>query len=100
LSETSWPKAEDVRRRINGQWQRVYKALLPDRTIHGRGPWRQVCCPFHDDHKPSFAFNVDHGGWRCHAGCGSGDVFSFIQRLENCSFPEAVRRVAQIGGAR
>ncbi len=51
-------------------------------------------CPFHKEKSPSF--NV-HGGkqfYHCF-GCGqSGDIFSFVSKIENLTFPEAVRSVA------
>lgn len=39
------------------------------------------CCPFHDDKHPSFSVNLNTGQWKCHAGCGSGNVFTFAKRL-------------------
>jgi DNA primase len=52
-------------------------------------------CPFHKEKTPSFSVHAGRQFYHCF-GCGeSGDVFSFVQRLENVSFPEAVRAVAQ-----
>src|SRR5271168_4487700 len=52
-------------------------------------------CPFHSEKSPSFSVNATRQFYHCF-GCGqSGDVFSFLQKIENLSFPEAVRAVAQ-----
>ena len=52
-------------------------------------------CPFHDEKTPSFSVHATRQFYHCF-GCGvSGDVFSFIQKIENVTFPEAVRAVAQ-----
>ena len=50
--------------------------------------WIKAQCPFHDDKKPSFAFEASTGNWICHAGCGKGDFISFRMKSENRSFAE------------
>ena len=52
-------------------------------------------CPFHSETTPSFSVHATRQFYHCF-GCGaSGDVFSFVQKAENISFPEAVRLIAQ-----
>ena len=52
-------------------------------------------CPFHNEKTPSFSVHATRQFYHCF-GCGaSGDVFSFVQKVENITFPEAVRLVAQ-----
>jgi DNA primase len=52
-------------------------------------------CPFHNEKTPSFSVHATKQFYHCF-GCGvSGDVFSFVQKVENITFPEAVRAVAQ-----
>src|SRR5712671_4483999 len=52
-------------------------------------------CPFHGEKTPSFSVHATRQFYHCF-GCGvSGDVFSFVQKVENVTFPEAVRLVAQ-----
>jgi DNA primase len=52
-------------------------------------------CPFHGEKTPSFSVHATRQFYHCF-GCGvSGDVFSFVQKIENISFPESVRVVAQ-----
>ena len=52
-------------------------------------------CPFHAEKTPSFSVHATRQFYHCF-GCGeSGDVFAFIQKAENITFPEAVRLLAQ-----
>ncbi len=52
-------------------------------------------CPFHNEKTASFSVHATRQFYHCF-GCGaSGDVFSFVQKIENITFPEAVRAVAQ-----
>src|SRR6201998_2558626 len=52
-------------------------------------------CPFHSEKTPSFSVHATRQFYHCF-GCGaSGDVFSFLQKIENITFPEAVRLIAQ-----
>lgn len=51
-------------------------------------------CPFHDERSPSFHVRPASGYYHCF-GCGeSGDVYSFMQKLDHVSFTEAVERLA------
>ena len=52
-------------------------------------------CPFHNEKTPSFSVHATRQFFHCF-GCGaSGDVFAFVQKIENISFPEAIRSVAE-----
>ncbi len=52
-------------------------------------------CPFHGEKTPSFSVHATRQFFHCF-GCGvSGDVFTFVQKIENITFPESVRLVAQ-----
>ena len=52
-------------------------------------------CPFHGEKTPSFSVHATRQFYHCF-GCGvSGDVFSFVQKIENITFPESIRLVAQ-----
>ncbi len=52
-------------------------------------------CPFHNEKTPSFSVHATRQFYHCF-GCGvSGDVFSFVQKIENITFLEAVKAVAQ-----
>ena len=51
-------------------------------------------CPFHTEKTPSFHVTPKLGIYKCF-GCGeSGDVFSFVMKMEGVSFPESLKTVA------
>lgn len=55
-------------------------------------------CPFHDERTPSFHVRPSVGMYHCF-GCGeSGDVFTFIQKMDGVTFVEAVQRLAERAG--
>ena len=61
--------------------------------LRGRGRVRQGVCPFHEEAEGSFTVYSDSQRFYCF-GCGlGGDVLDFVQRMENLSLPEALRRL-------
>lgn len=52
-------------------------------------------CPFHKEKSPSFSVHAVRQFYHCFGCHESGDVFSFVGKIENVTFPEAVRIVAQ-----
>ena len=53
-------------------------------------------CPFHEERSPSFSVAEDKQIFHCF-GCGKGGtVFNFLQEIEGISFPESVKRVADL----
>jgi len=52
-------------------------------------------CPFHKEKTPSFSVHAGQQFYYCFGCQATGDVFSFVAKIENVSFPEAVRVVAQ-----
>lgn len=55
-------------------------------------------CPFHNEKTPSFNVYPENGSFYCF-GCGvGGDVITFIRRIENLDYMEAVRFLAQRAG--
>ncbi|WP_433967431.1 DNA primase [Tunturiibacter gelidiferens] len=51
-------------------------------------------CPFHKEKTGSFSVNATHNYFYCFGCHEKGDVFTFVMKLENISFPEAIRVVA------
>ena len=63
-----------------------------------RGQEHIGLCPFHSEKSPSFTVNEAKGFFHCF-GCGAhGDVFGFLMRLDNLTFPESVERLAEEAG--
>ena len=59
----------------------------------GRDFW--CCCPLHHEKTPSFKIDPALQLWHCF-GCGEGgDVFAFVMKVEDLTFPEAVRKLAE-----
>lgn len=55
-------------------------------------------CPFHNEKTPSFNIYPENGSFYCF-GCGAGgDVITFVRRIENLDYMEAVRFLAQRAG--
>lgn len=55
-------------------------------------------CPFHHEKTPSFIVSPDIQRYKCF-GCGeTGDIFNFIQKIENLDFPEALEKLAKQAG--
>jgi DNA primase len=62
-----------------------------------------ICCPFHDDSKASMRVYLDTNTVYCFAGScpttgHSIDVIDFIQKKENCSKHEALKKASELAG--
>ena len=67
-------------------------------TLKKAGRTLSGLCPFHHEKTPSFYVYPDTQRFTCY-GCGQyGDVFSFVMRIENLTFPEAVQMLAEREG--
>lgn len=55
-------------------------------------------CPFHNEKTPSFNVSTENGYFHCF-GCGAGgDVITFIRRIENLDYIEAIKLLAARAG--
>lgn len=58
----------------------------------------KALCPFHGEKTPSFTVSPEKQFFHCF-GCGaSGDIFQFVMKMENLTFPEALEKLAQQAG--
>lgn len=63
-------------------------------TKKGNRAW--ACCPFHHEKTPSFSVSPDRGMYYCFGCHEKGDIFTFIEKMENLPFPDAVARLAEM----
>ncbi|MDE6665922.1 MAG: DNA primase [Ruminococcus sp.] len=67
-------------------------------NIQKRGRNYLCSCPFHSEKTPSCTIFTDTQTFHCF-GCGAGgDVITFIMKIENLDFPEALKLLAQRSG--
>lgn len=67
-------------------------------NLKRRGKTLTGLCPFHNEKTPSFTVYPDTRSFYCF-GCGAGgDVITFIRRIENLDYIEAVKAAAQMAG--
>jgi DNA primase len=74
--------------RVIGEYVRLKKS----------GQSFQGLCPFHQEKSPSFNVNPTRQMFYCFGCNKGGDIFTFVQEMEKCEFPEAVRLVAEKSG--
>ncbi|HUF02853.1 MAG TPA: DNA primase [Aridibacter sp.] len=63
-----------------------------------KGSSWMACCPFHQEKTPSFSVNPAKGFYHCFGCEKSGTVYNFLMEIEGLTFPEAVRKVAEVSG--
>ncbi len=85
--------ADDVRNQAD-----IVRVVSDYVSLKKRGASYIARCPFHSEKTPSFNVHPGKGIYKCF-GCGvGGTVFDFIIQIEGCSFPEAVKIVADKSG--
>lgn len=76
----------------------LVRIIEPYAPLKKKGANWMACCPFHQEKTPSFSVNPSKGFYKCF-GCGKGGTaFNFLMEMEGLTFPEAVRRVAEMTG--
>ncbi len=55
-------------------------------------------CPFHNEKTPSFQVDTERGYYYCFGCKASGDIFGFVQHVENLTFGDALRKLAERAG--
>lgn len=66
--------------------------------LQKRGSNHIGLCPFHNEKTPSFSVSQSKQIYKCF-GCGeSGNVYTFVMKYENYTFPEAVKSLADSAG--
>lgn len=58
----------------------------------------KALCPWHDDTRPSLQVNPERQSFKCWVCNIGGDIFSFMMKMENVEFPEALGMLAERAG--
>ena len=81
------------------------RARLPVSSVVGkrvkltrRGREYVGLSPFSNEKTPSFTVNDEKGFYHCFSSSEHGDIFKFLMKTQNLSFPEAVERLADEAG--
>jgi len=81
---------QELRFRIN-----IESVVSPYVNLKKHGNVLTGLCPFHNEKTPSFTVYPENSSFYCF-GCGvGGDVITFIRRIENLDYIEAVKSLAQ-----
>lgn len=65
-------------------------------SVKQKGNKYWACCPFHHEKTPSFAISPDEGFYYCFGCHASGDVITFVEKMDNLSFFDAVAHLAEM----
>jgi DNA primase len=81
---------DEIRNRLN-----ILDAVQSRVVLKKKGANYWGCCPFHNEKTPSFCVNVQKGIFKCF-GCGEGgDAISFLMKINNQSFTDVIRDLAE-----
>jgi len=83
------PDVDEIKRRAN-----IVDVVSEYVTLRKTGINYTGLCPFHKEKTPSFSVNADKQIFYCF-GCGEGgDVLAFLMKINQMTFPEALRHLA------
>ncbi len=66
--------------------------------VERKGNTYWACCPFHHETQPSFAINEPKQFFHCFGCKESGNAISFIKKIENVEFYDALKMLAEQAG--
>ncbi|MHB9155093.1 MAG: DNA primase [Endomicrobiales bacterium] len=70
----------------------LVREYIPTLKRSGRN-WK-ANCPFHNEKTPSFMVNAEKGIFHCFGCHAGGDAFTFVMKMDNLAWHEAVRKLA------
>lgn len=78
-------------------WEEFYRPYLQNMKRVGTDKI-QGLCPFHDDTRPSFWFNINNGCFKCEACAETGNGITFLEKKEGIDRKEANNRLKKLAG--
>ena len=84
---------EDFKRQVKDSSD-IVDVIASYISLQKKGRYYWACCPFHGEKTPSFCVDKDRQFFYCYGCHTGGDVFTFVQKIENSTFPEAVKSLA------
>ena len=76
----------------------IESVISPYVNLSRRGRLSKGLCPFHNEKTPSFTVYTDSQSFYCF-GCGAGgDAITFVRKIENLDYVEAVKVLAERAG--
>ncbi len=86
-------KVQEVRDAVN-----IVDVVSQHVLLKQRGRTFVGLCPFHQEKTPSFTVDPTRGFYHCFGCDAGGDAFSFVMKIENVGFLEAVKSLAEKAG--
>ncbi|MDR0871307.1 MAG: DNA primase [Planctomycetaceae bacterium] len=88
---------DDIKERVRESVD-IVELVSQHLTLRRSGALYVGHCPWHEDRRPSFQVNPVRQTFKCYPCDIGGDVFSFVMKMENCGFKEALEILADKAG--
>ena len=80
------------------QFQGIVEVISDYVPLKKRGRNHVGLCPFHSEKSPSFTVSAEKQIWHCFGCHESGDLIAFVQKIDNLTFAETIRIIADRAG--
>ncbi|MDY2746140.1 MAG: DNA primase [Bacilli bacterium] len=84
---------EDIRRKAD-----IVQIISSYINVIKKGNSYVAICPFHADSNPSLHISQEKQIYKCFACGAGGNVFTFVEKYEKCSYMDAIKKVADMIG--